>query len=170
MKPIRRWLLFVLVGVALSACQARSAGIEAHDVWARAANKDGNGAIYMVLHNHSNRSDELVGATSDVAKVLELHKSEVNDQGVMMMIKQDAIPLPANGEVNLEPGGYHIMLMGITKDLKEGDTFQVVLKFRSHPDLPLQVTVRAAGMEMQPAGNENHGNHSHEHPMSSPTP
>lgn len=170
MKPIKRWLLFVLIGLALSACQARSSGIEAHEVWARAAIQNGNGAVYMVLHNHSSQPDELIGATSDVAQSIELHKSEVNDQGVMVMHKQQAISLPADGEVVLEPGGYHIMLLGLKKDLKEGDTFKIVLKFKSHPDLPLQVAVRAAGMEMQPAGGDSHGSDSHDHPMSTPTP
>ncbi|MCX8061162.1 MAG: copper chaperone PCu(A)C [Anaerolineales bacterium] len=163
-------LLSILLGLTLSACQARSSGIEARDVWARAALKDGNGAVYMILHNHSSQPDELVGASADIAQGIELHKSEVNDQGVMVMLKQDSISLPARDKVQLQPGGYHIMLLGLTKDLKEGDTFDIVLKFKSHPDLPLQVTVRAGGTEMHQDGADEHGNGTHQHPISTPTP
>ncbi len=168
-------ILFVL-GLLLSACQAKKAGIEAHEVWARAAIKDGNGAVYMVLHNHSDQADELIGASSGIARTVELHKSEVNDQGVMVMLKQEAIPLPARGEIILQPGGYHIMLIGLNQDLKEGDTFQVVLNFKNGPDIPLQVTVKGGGMQMESEGHHDHGSgsndqgHDHDKPMSSPTP
>ncbi|PWH14649.1 MAG: hypothetical protein DDG59_12515 [Anaerolineae bacterium] len=162
--------LMPLMGLLLFACQTQTAEIKAHEVWARPAMMGGNGAVYMILHNHSNQGDQLIGATSDVAEAVELHKSEVNDQGVMIMMKQEAIDLPAGGEIQMQPGGYHIMLIGLRKDLKEGDTFQVVLKFRSSADLPLQVTVKGGGMEMQPEAEHDHGSESHNHPMTSPTP
>lgn len=156
----------VLMASFLFACQSQhSSGLETQEVWARPAVNGGNGAVYLVIHNHTNRSDQLIGAESAVAQTVELHKSEVNDQGVMVMLKQDAINLPAGGEILMQPGGYHIMLLGLKQNLKVGDTFQVVLKFRSHPDLTLQVTVKDGGsMDMQSEGE------SHQHPMSSPTP
>ncbi len=106
------------VGLFLSACQSKMTGIEAIEIWARPAIKDGNGAVYMAVKNHSDQADELVAALTDVANVVELHKSEVNDQGVMVMLKQDSFPLPARGEFLLEPGGYHIMVLGLKRDLK----------------------------------------------------
>jgi len=172
MKRLTILILSILTASFLFACQSPRAGIEAHEVWSRPAVTGGNGAVYMVLHNHTNRPDQLIGAESPVAQTVELHKSEVNDQGVMVMLKQEAIDLPADGEILMKPGGYHIMLLGLKQDLKVGDTFEVVLKFRSHPDLPLQVTVKeGGGMEMQHGGGEHdHGGESHNHPMSSPTP
>lgn len=173
MKKHYLFTLFLFWGLFLFACQSSAGEIRAHEVWANPAMKGGNGAVYLLLHNHSSQADELIGAASAVAQMVELHKSEVNDQGVMMMMKQDSIALPANGEIQFQPGGYHIMLMGLNRDLKEGDTFQVTLKFKQHPDLVLDVTVRGGGMEMQPSGGESEGSHSHEsheHPMSSPTP
>lgn len=172
-EQLRLLLALAMVSIALlAACQSSHSGMAAHEVWARTGVKDGNGAVYMVLHNHSSKADELVGAASDVAQTVELHKSEVNDQGVMVMLKQDSIPLSANGEVIMEPGGYHIMLIGLKRDLKEGDTFKVTLKFKSSPDLTLDVAVRGGGMEMQPHGEHDHGSgeHEHEHPMNTPTP
>lgn len=116
----------------------------------------GNGAVYLILENHSDQADELIGASSDVAQMVEIHKSEVNDQGVMVMTKQDVILLPVNEQIQLQPGGYHIMLMGLRRDLKEGETFQIVLKFKAHPELTLPVTVRSGGMmDMQ---HESQGN------------
>lgn len=153
MKRLTILILTVLMASFLFACQSQRGEIAAHEVWARTAVKGGNGAVYLLLHNHTNQPDQLIGAESAVAQTVELHKSEVNDQGVMVMLKQDAIDLPADGEILLQPGGYHIMLLGLKQDLKVGDTFEVVLKFRSHPDLPLQVTVREGGsMDMQHGG------------------
>ncbi|MCS7247821.1 MAG: copper chaperone PCu(A)C [Anaerolineales bacterium] len=171
---MRKWLqtpiLAVVLATLLVACQPRGAGIEAREVWAPSAVKGGNGAVYMVLHNHSAQADELVGALSEVAQTVELHKSDVNDQGVMVMQKQEAIPLPANGEIVMKPGGYHVMLIGLKRDLKEGDTFEVVLKFKSHPDLPLRVAVRGMDVHTLPEGGHEHEGDTHKHPMSSPTP
>ncbi|RCK74390.1 MAG: hypothetical protein ANABAC_2592 [Anaerolineae bacterium] len=163
MKRLTTLLLPLLISIFLFACQTQSGKIEADEVWARPAVLGGNGAVYLRLHNQTGQPDQLIDAVSTVAQKVELHKSEVNDQGVMMMVKQDVIDLPANGEIQMQPGGYHIMLIGLKQDLKEGDTFEVVLKFRSHPDLILQVAVKGGGMEMQPAGEHGHG-------KSSPTP
>jgi copper(I)-binding protein len=172
MKLLNILILSVLTASFLFACQSQGGEIEAHEVWSRPAVNGGNGAVYMVIHNHTRRPDQLIGAESAVAQTVELHKSEVNDQGVMVMLKQDAIDLPADGEIIMQPGGYHIMLLGLKQDLKVGDTFEVVLKFRSHPDLRLQVTVKeGGGMDMQHGGGEHdQGDESHNHPMSSPTP
>lgn len=173
MKRLTILIFPVLMASFLFACQSQSGEIAAHEVWARSAVSGGNGAVYMVLHNHTNKPDQLIGAESAVAQTVELHKSEVNDQGVMVMLKQDAIDLPADGEILMQPGGYHIMLLGLKQDLKVGDTFEVVLKFRSHPNLTLQVAVKEGGsMDMQHGGEgeHDHGGESHQHPMSSPTP
>lgn len=170
MKQATAILFLLMFSGVLLACQSKPTAIEAREVWARVANQGGNGAVYLILRNHSDREDELIGASSDVAQWVELHKTEVNEQGVMTMQKQDTIALPVKGDLRLEPGGYHVMLLGLKRDLKEGDTFQIVLKFKTHPDLPLQVTVRGGGMQMQPGGGHDQGNSSHDHPKHSPTP
>jgi hypothetical protein len=142
-----RKLLFVLVlGTFLvSACSPGD--IESHEPWARAAMTGENSAVYMLLHNHSDQADELVGASSDVAEAVELHLSQMGPNGEMQMIPQSSIPLAADEEVEFKPGGLHIMLIGLKQDLQIGDRFEVTLHFANHADIVLTVEVKE-GMEM----------------------
>ena len=140
--------MLVLAGMLLlSACVATGAGgtdIEAHDYWGRAALKDGNGAAYMLLHNHTEADDELVGVSSDAATAVEIHLSQMSGDGIMQMIPQESIALPADGEVEFKPGSYHIMLIGLKQDLKVGDEITVILHFKNHEDITLTIPVMEA--------------------------
>jgi len=141
-------ILFVvlLAALALSACgqaAAEVADVEAHEYWARSGMMGGNGAVYMQLHNHTATDDALVGASSDVAEAVEVHLSQMNN-GVMEMIPQEKIDLPADGEIELKPGSYHIMLIGLKQDLKAGDKISVTLHFQNHADITLEVPVEDA--------------------------
>ena len=144
-------LMLVLAGtLLLSACGSASdehmvgTDIEAHDPWARSAMKDGNGAAYMLLHNHTDTDDELVGVSSDLATAVEIHLSQMKADGAMQMIKQESIALPADGEVELKPGSYHIMLIGLKQDLKAGDEFSLTLHFKNHEDITVTASVLEA--------------------------
>jgi len=99
------------------------------------------GAVFMKLVNHGGEADRLVGAESAVATTVELHQSTLTD-GVMKMSPVPDIPIPANGEVVLKPGDYHLMLLGLTRDLNVGDEFDVTLRFEKSQPLLLQVAVR----------------------------
>ena len=143
-------VLFVLILAAsmLSACAAPG-DIEVHQPWARAAMTGENSAVYMELHNHSDQADDLVGASSDIAAAVEIHLSSMNIEGMMQMVRQDSIPLSADAEIQFAPGGLHIMLVGLTRDLKAGDHFQVTLHFKTHADIVLDVVVQTMeGMDM----------------------
>ena len=161
MKKI--FLLAVVGMLLLSACGSSAdmghqdgEGVEAHDFWARAALKDGTSAAYMLLHNHGTEDDALVGASSDLASAVELHLSKMGADGTMQMIPQESIALPAGGEVELKPGSYHIMMIGLVKDLKVGDNITLTLHFEKHEDITLTVPVMEAadmggsGMDMNP--------------------
>ena len=58
------------------------------------------------------------------------------------MQPQEQIDVPAKGQVKLEPGALHVMLVGLKKDLKAGDTFTMVLTFAKAGDRDITVTVR----------------------------
>jgi copper(I)-binding protein len=64
------------------------------------------------------------------------------ESGVMKMQAQDSIALPANGQAKLEPGGLHIMLINLRRDLKAGDKFPVTLRFQHAREMTLQVQVK----------------------------
>lgn len=99
------------------------------------------GALYMVIRNPGNQPDRLLKATSDVAKALELH-SVIEENNVMAMRAASAIDVPAQGEVVLKPGSFHIMLIGLTRALQVGDTVTVTLTFEQAGALTVQAKVR----------------------------
>ena len=159
---MKRILLLILAGMLLlSACGSADMGhedgegVEAHDFWARAALKDGTGAAYMLIHNHSTEDDALIGASSDVAAAVEIHLSKMGADGTMQMIPQESIMLPAEGEVELKPGSYHIMLIGLVKDLNVGDEISITLHFEKHEDITLTIPVMDAA-DMGGSGMDGH--------------
>ena len=154
--------MLILAGMLLlSACgpadmgHEDGEGVEAHDFWARAALKDGTGAAYMLIHNHSTEDDALIGASSDVAAAVEIHMSKMGADGTMQMIPQESIALPAEGEVELKPGSYHIMLIGLVKDLNVGDEISITLHFEKHEDITLTIPVMDAA-DMGGSGMDGH--------------
>ncbi len=72
--------------------------------------------------------DRLLSATSSVAKSVELHTMSM-DGDVMRMRQVDDIALPAGKTVDLKPGAFHLMFMGLKAPLKAGDKLPVTLKF-----------------------------------------
>ncbi len=137
-------MLILVVTLLLSACDAageEGTDIEAHDPWMRAAAQGDTSAVYLLMHNHSENADELIGASTDAAETVELQKSEVDANDVMQMTSLTSIPLPIDAEIGFEPGGLHIMLIGLKKDLKVGDKIMITLHFMHHEDIPLTVPV-----------------------------
>ena len=146
---LRSWLSALVLAALFSGCAA-SDGTEQlriEDGWVRPVplmsglsegeTADVNSAAYMVLRNPSGEADRLIGATTTAARAVELHLSSLDD-GIMRMRQVDAIEVPAQGEVRLEPGGYHLMLIGVTEPLEEGGEVAVNLHF----DRAGEVTVR----------------------------
>jgi copper(I)-binding protein len=101
---------------------------------------------------------KLVGATSPVAGVVEVHEMAiVND--VMRMRAVDALDLPAGRTVELKPGGYHVMLMDLKRDLKEGETVPVTLTVEQggkRQSIEVKAVVRAPTTRNEPAGHGKH--------------
>ncbi|HTU00701.1 MAG TPA: copper chaperone PCu(A)C [Candidatus Sulfotelmatobacter sp.] len=102
---------------------------------------DATSAVYLTLSNAGSQPDALVSAATDAARTVELHEV-VQEGGVMKMRPIPSIPVPAGGKVELKPGGYHIMLLGLTHDLKPGDKVAVTLKFDHGGELRVDAAVR----------------------------
>jgi copper(I)-binding protein len=135
-------LIFIsslILALLLSACGGSNT-LTVTNVWARPGNADGNSAIYFVVTPGS-EADTLLSANSDVATA-ELHESKMGDDGTMMMMPQENVPIPAGEKVEFKPGGLHVMLVGLKNDLKAGDTFQMMLKFEKAGEIRLEVTVK----------------------------
>tara|TARA_Y100001960_G_scaffold128944_1_gene137303 strand:- start:778 stop:1239 length:462 start_codon:yes stop_codon:yes gene_type:complete len=109
-------------------------------------------AAFMILHNHGMEDRTVVAASSDVADAVELHHHTMED-GMMKMRRVDAIVVPGHGEVVLQPGGFHMMLIGLTRSLEMGEKIAIELEFADGERLSIEAPVQVA-----PAGH-NHANH-----------
>lgn len=128
----------LMIGTAASAL---ASDITATDAWARARIPDARaGGAYVTLTNTGAAPDALIAAASPVADVVEIHTHRHVD-GVMRMEQVEEIPLPAGETVTLQPGGLHIMLIGLREPLAEGKHFPVTLTFRTAPAVTVDVTV-----------------------------
>ncbi len=114
-----------------------------------------NGLAYMGLTNSSDQDVVLVGAEGAVAKALELHTHIMKD-GMMMMKKIDKIDLPAGKTVMLETGGLHVMLIGLTQELKTDTKASLALIFNDGSKKQLEVPVRKMEMPMKMQGGMDH--------------
>ena len=143
----KKILFMILAGMLLSsACGNRkntSGILEIRDQWARSAMQGGNGAAYMLFDNGTATNQELIGASSDIAEAAEIHLSRLED-GVMKMEQQASVALPAGEMLEFKPGSYHVMFVGLKRELKAGDTFTLTLKFKGHEDITLTVPVKDA--------------------------
>ena len=138
---MKRVIVFLMAGIfLLSACDAAT-GIEVSNPWMRPATKDGNGAVYFVLQNHSAASDELTGVSSEIAQAVEMHESTMEGD-VMQMHQVMSVPLKDREGIEFSPGGYHVMLIGLKQDVKLGDQIQVTLHFADHEDITISVPVQ----------------------------
>jgi len=118
------------IATVLMVGNALAEDIAVTDVWARAsAGMAKAGGIFMTLHNPATHEHTLVSAASDVAATVQLHTHTLVDGVMQMREVEGGIVVPAGETVMLQPGGYHVMLMGLHAPLKEGDTFPVTLTF-----------------------------------------
>lgn len=138
-NPARTILVALMVTLIIAGCAPKALQVEG--AWARPAQAGGNSAIYFVINNPLAEADTLLSASTDVAETVELHLSKMED-GAMVMQQQSSVPVGARSKVNFEPGGLHVMLIGLKNDLKAGDTFQATLRFEQAGDIAVDVSVK----------------------------
>ncbi len=100
------------------------------------------GAAFMTIKNSGKQADKLVAVASDVADAVEIHLSEMKDD-VMTMRQVDGVDVPAGGEAVLQPGSYHIMLIGLKRELAVGEKVSLTLTFEKAGQMDIEAEVRA---------------------------
>ena len=90
--------------------------------------------------------DKLLSVSADVSKTVELHEMKMEGD-VMRMRQVEGIELQAGKTVELKPGGYHVMFIGLKAPLKAGDKFPVKLKFEKAGEATVEMTVEAPGAD-----------------------
>lgn len=142
-----------------AAVAASQGDIQVVQPWTRAAGQGATGAGYMVIRNAGAEPDRLVEGRAAVARSVELH-AHIRDGDVMRMRPVEAIELPPGGEVKLEPGGFHLMLIGLAEPLRRGSHVPVTLVFERAGTVEVQLSVESAGARGPGgAGGHGHGHH-----------
>jgi copper(I)-binding protein len=88
-----------------------------------------NTAAYITINNPSLTKDKLLKVECDASKVIELH-NHIDEDGVLKMRPVEDISIE-DDKVELKPGSLHIMLMDLTKNLKDGETVKMRLVFEN---------------------------------------
>jgi periplasmic copper chaperone A len=100
------------------------------------------GAVYFTINNLGKKPDRLLGLETPVADKVEMHQSRT-EQGMVEMRMLTFIECPPGTTVRAEPGGLHIMLLGLKQPLAPHTQFPLTLRFRDSGALTVQVQVSA---------------------------
>jgi len=150
--------MFLAVGALIASGAGLAADIEIGDAWSRPTPPGVDvGAAYFTITSRGRNYDRLVGVSSPIAKRAELHVSRM-EGGVMKMRHLNAVEVKPGTPTAFEPSGRHVMLVGLKKPLKRGESFPLVLKFANAGSVEVQVkvgdkggTAAASGMNMDPS-------------------
>ena len=141
-------ILIVLIALALAACSsgsgASTGSLTVSGAWVRVPTSPDTTAAYLTIVNGLNVDDTLVGVSTTAATSASLHLTSTDSNGMTGMQMTEAIHVPAGGTVTLAPGTFHIMLTGLTGDLKAGSTIQLVLTFEHAGVVKVTAEVRAS--------------------------
>lgn len=168
--PLSRFCSFEerlgIIGFSLMLLFATSQSLWAHEFktdeieivhpWSRATPTGAKVAAgYLAIKNAGSQPDRLVSATGEIAGRTEIHEMAVDDKGVMTMQPlADGLEIPAGGEAELKPGGYHIMFLDLRQGVKEGDAFKGTLTFEKAGTVEVEYAVEAMGGK---SGHDGHG-------------
>lgn len=162
------FLTRLFTALAVFAALALPAAVQAHDYklgeltiehpWAPASIGAAKaGAAYMKVVNEGETPDLLISVSSPVAEHAKLHTHMV-EGGIAKMRPVEAVEVNPGAPAILEPGGLHVMLMGLKAPLKDGDMFPLTLTFERAGTVTVEVIVQ--GRDDQ----DGDGNHTTDKP------
>lgn len=129
--------------------------IKIEKAWTRATPNGAKvGGAFLLVTNTGGEADRLIAASSDVAAKVEIHEMSMNDGVMKMQQLEDGLALPAGETVELKPGGFHIMMMGLNKTIAEGDMVQITLTFEKAGEVDVMFPAAPLG-----APAMDHSNH-----------
>lgn len=166
--------LLVLTGCAPSAAAPNQSASAVHgpdtagqavtieDAWVKSA-ADGMTAGFGILSNPTDREITLVAAHSDAAQRIELHETVADSAsgGTTMRQVQGGLVIPSGGTLALEPGGDHLMLMGLTAPLEAGQEVRFTLTFSDESTMSFAAGVKdfTGAQEHYESDHDEHGEH-----------
>ena len=132
--------LYLALSVICAAPAFAHDGVQILDPHART--NGATGSVFFVIENHSDSAERLIGVASDVAEKVEMHTHvETADAVMQMPAAPEGFPIDPMMSHPLARGGDHVMLMGLTRALTDGDTFTLTLTFAHAGQVIIGVTV-----------------------------
>lgn len=111
------------------------------------------GAVYLVIVSNGDEADRLLHIETDAAAAVEVHRVMMRDNLMQMNPVHDGLEISAGEKVSLEPGGDHIMLIGLTESLVAGEEYELTLIFENAGE----VTVIVPILRTEPEDGEGTG-------------
>ncbi len=157
---LKSTLLATLAALSFTSGAMAADAIVVDDAYARSSSKSAKaGAAFMVIENHSDTDDRLIGVKSDVAGRVELHTHKVDENGVAQMIHvEEGFAIPAGEAHLLKRGGDHVMFMGLNAPFQQGSSVPVTLIFEKAGEVVVEVPV-----DLERKDQGGHGSHDHTH-------
>ena len=119
----------------------RDAKIKIENAWVRPDGKGMNSALYFNISNNGMKTDDLYKITSTSAELVQMHETIIKN-GLAEMKEVKSVSIPTNMLVEFKPGGYHVMLIGLKKDLKAGEKIIFFFYFKRAGRIRLSATVK----------------------------
>jgi len=113
-------------GSSDSASDSSGGTVTVNDAWTKATDGPMTGS-FGVLSNSGSEDVTVTSATSPAAGMVELHETVMVDGQMQMQEDKAGFTIPAGGTFALEPGGYHVMLMGLPKAITPGEEVPITL-------------------------------------------
>jgi len=114
--------------------------------WARATPKGASvGGGYMKITNTGTKPDRLVGGFTAIANRFEVHEMKMEGGVMKMRPVAGGLEIKPGQTVTLDPSGYHVMIMGLKKQLMQGDHFKASLQFAKARKVDVDFTVESIG-------------------------
>ncbi len=154
---LKSTLFATLATLTLAGTALAEGAIMVDDAYARSSGKNAKaGAAFMMIMNHGDADDRLIGVESDIAARVELHTHKINDDGVAQMVHvEEGFAIPAGESHPLQRGGDHVMFMGLKQSFEQGATVPVTLIFENAGEIEVEIPV---DLERQDSGA--HSGHS----------
>lgn len=143
---LKRFVLFFVLFFSLYLAGCASGDhdpLVVEEVWGRPSPESAsNSAFYLLIRNTGQEDDTLVGVNIDICGRTELHRSSIDDQGVMSMQQVQQIAVPAGETTSLEPGGLHVMCIDRRSELNSGDRVSITLLFTLAGELVAEAEIK----------------------------
>lgn len=130
---------------ALSGCTQPGPDISIIDPWVRASEYSsavgGMTGMFMEIENNSGKTITLVGGSTEVAAMVEIHEMTMIDGEMVMQKLETGLEIPSGQTAVLEMGGNHVMLMGLNQPIEAGDKVTITLDFEGTGDVVINDVV-----------------------------